>query len=82
MNPVILLVADDHGDLLRGEFDRYRRDYELRSAGSPDEMVRAVDGIIAAGDQLALLVADTSVFPASDAGSWDAPRCWASPVAT
>jgi thioredoxin reductase (NADPH) len=71
MNPVILLVCDENADLLLGEFSRYARDYEVRVARSSDDAVSVAIEVGAGGGRLALVVADTALFAASDP---DAPH--------
>lgn len=65
-NPVILIVADDHGDLLVDEFGRYRRDYDVRLVRTPGEVAAATGAVVAEDRPLALVVMDSSLFPNDD----------------
>jgi thioredoxin reductase (NADPH) len=66
MNPVIILVSDGNAELLRSEFSRYQRDYEVRVARSTDGAVGVAAAVGAAGGRLALVVADTALFAQTD----------------
>jgi thioredoxin reductase (NADPH) len=66
VNPVILLVSDAHAELLRDEFGRYGRDYDVRVLASVDEVANAAHEITATGGELALVVTDTSLFTTTD----------------
>jgi thioredoxin reductase (NADPH) len=66
MNPVIILVSDDNAELLRSEFARYERDYEVRVARTADGAVGVAAEVGASGGRLALVVADTALFARTD----------------
>ena len=64
-SPVILIVADEYGDDLTGQFDRYGRDYDVRlvTAGAVAE---ATEAVVADRLPLAMVVMDSSLFPNED----------------
>ncbi len=76
MQPAIILVSDDHADLLLDEFGRYARDYDLVQARSSSEALDASTRIEATGGQIAMYVADSSVFPADDVSVLEAFHVW------
>ena len=56
-DPAIILVSEDHADVLLEEFQsRYQRDYELRSAQSCAEAESIAREICDGGGQVALFV--------------------------
>lgn len=57
--PTILLVSGEYTDLLRDEFGRYDRDYELRTARSCEEAVGVMRQVESEGRQVALVVAQS-----------------------
>jgi len=65
MNPVILLVADGNAELLLGEFGRYARDYDVRLVRTAQDATALCTEVTEAGERLALVVADASMFAAS-----------------
>jgi len=69
VQPAILLVSDAHAALLLDEFGRYARDYDLRVARSASEASDVSTEIEATGGQVAMYVADSSLFPDSAADS-------------
>jgi thioredoxin reductase (NADPH) len=66
---MILLVAPAHEDVLRDEFGRYVRDYEIRCTATAAETAEVLREARAAGAQVALMVTesqlpDSDLFPA------------------
>ena len=57
--PIILLVAPAHEDVLRGEFERYVRDYDLRCVASADEASALLRDARAGNQPVALLVTES-----------------------
>ncbi|MGD9959084.1 FAD-dependent oxidoreductase [Nocardioides sp.] len=58
-DPAIILVSENHADLLEDEFGRYRRDYVIRAVRSAEAALAVTEEIRAAGDQVAMFVADS-----------------------
>ena len=59
-DPAIILVSDDHGDVLLEEFrSRYERDYDLRMARSAGDAVVVAQEICERGGMVALFVSDS-----------------------
>jgi thioredoxin reductase (NADPH) len=59
-NPVILLCAPDHADVLGTQFARYAYDYDLRVTTSSAETLELLQGL-SAEDRVALLVSETEI---------------------
>ncbi len=76
VKPVILLVSDRNAEGLVGEFSRYGRDYEVRVVGSAEEVADGVGSVVAAGGLLAMVVVDSSLFPAADAAAEHGGILW------
>ena len=57
--PAILLVSDEHADVLAGQMGRYAREYAVHVARTAEEAVRVATDLRASGVQLALVVADS-----------------------
>jgi thioredoxin reductase (NADPH) len=66
MNPIILLITDANADLLSAEFGRYSRDYDIRLARSASEATTIAEEIANADHPLALMVADTALWAATN----------------
>ena len=69
LQPAIILVAPEYGDILASEFDRYRRDYDVVVVGSAIEGKKTAKAAIAAAQPVALFVIesrlpDSELFPA------------------
>jgi thioredoxin reductase (NADPH) len=80
-DPAIILVSAHHIDVLLDEFQsRYRRDYDLHTAGSAAEAEHIARGIRDRGDQVALFVTD-SRLPDVDS-IFEAFHRWRAVVAT
>src|SRR5829696_8279548 len=77
--PTILLVSELRGDLLAGEFGRYVRDYEVRTATTAAEAEHHAQDIRGAGGQVALLVTESAL---PDADVLDALDRWTAVVPT
>ena len=77
--PLILLVSEEHADLLADEFDRYRRDYDVQAVRSVAEAKSTLDAVRRAGGQVPLIVAE-SVLP--DAHVLEAFALWRAAVPT
>jgi len=77
--PTILLVSELRGDLLAGEFGRYVRDYEVRTATTAAEAEHHAQDIRGAGGQVALLVTESAL---PDADVLDALDRWRAVVPT
>ena len=69
-NPAIIIVSHDNAAFLVDEFGRYARDYDIRPATSPSIASDVATEIEATGGQVAMYVADSSLFP-SDVPSDD-----------
>jgi thioredoxin reductase (NADPH) len=65
-NPSIIIVSHDNAAFLVDEFGRYARDYDIRPATSAGIAADISTEIEATGGQVAMYVADSSLFP-SDA---------------
>ncbi len=65
-NPAIIIVSHDNAAFLVDEFGRYSRDYDIRPATSARIASDVSTEIEATGGQVAMYVADSSLFP-SDA---------------
>jgi thioredoxin reductase (NADPH) len=61
MNPVILLVAPEHGERLADEFGRYGRDYDVELTGSIAAAEAATEQLVAEGRQVAMFVAESQL---------------------
>jgi thioredoxin reductase (NADPH) len=61
--PSIVIVSHDNAALLVDEFGRYARDYDIRPATSMSVATDVTTEIEATGGQVAMLVADSSLFP-------------------
>ena len=57
--PLIVLVAPAHADVLEDEFARYRRDYDIRTTASSEETVTLLTAARADGVPVALLVSES-----------------------
>ncbi len=60
-NPLILVVAAEHGEVLREEFSRYQRDYEVVVVPTLADGLRQAQRAIAFGGQIALVAAQYSL---------------------
>ena len=58
-DPAIVLVSADHIDTLHDSFHRYAREYDVRTARSCDEALRAAEQVRAGGGTVALFVSDS-----------------------
>ncbi|MBM7516298.1 FAD-dependent oxidoreductase [Nocardioides nitrophenolicus] len=58
-DPVILLVSGDHLDVLDEQFHRYRREYDVRAAGSAAEANAVLEQARRVGQPVALIVTDS-----------------------
>jgi thioredoxin reductase (NADPH) len=63
LSPSIVIVSHDNAALLVDEFGRYARDYDIRPATSMSVATDVTTEIEATGGQVAMLVADSSLFP-------------------
>ena len=61
--PAIIIVSHDNAAFLVDEFGRYARDYDIRPATSPSIASDIATEIEATGGQVAMYVADSSLFP-------------------
>ncbi len=59
-NPLIVLCAPTHSDILERQFVRYVEDYDVRTTTSSAETLELLNGLDA-DDQVALLVAETEI---------------------
>lgn len=57
--PAVALVSEHRDDFLRDEFDRYARDYLLRTARTCSEALAVVEQLLAQGRPLALVVTES-----------------------
>jgi thioredoxin reductase (NADPH) len=73
VQPSIILVSAEHADVLVEQFDRYRREYDLRTVGSARAAADLAEEIRAAGGDVALFACE-SVLP--DAEVVEAFRGW------
>ena len=62
-NPAIIIVSHDNAAFLVDEFGRYARDYDIRPATSASIATDVATEIEATGGQVAMYVADSSLFP-------------------
>jgi thioredoxin reductase (NADPH) len=62
-NPAIIIVSHDNAAFLVDEFGRYSRDYDIRPATSARTASDISTEIEATGGQVAMYVADSSLFP-------------------
>ena len=62
-NPAIIIVSHDNAAFLVDEFGRYSRDYDIRPATSARIASDISTEIEATGGQVAMYVADSSLFP-------------------
>ena len=62
-SPAIVIVSHDNAAFLVDEFGRYARDYDIRPATSMSVATDVTSEIEATGGQVAMLVADSSLFP-------------------
>lgn len=79
VDPVIVLVAPEHGDHLLDEFGRYGRDYDCRCVGSAAEADALIAAVLGEGGRVPLIVSE-SVLP--DAETYEALARWRSLVPT
>ncbi|MGB6021820.1 MAG: FAD-dependent oxidoreductase [Ornithinimicrobium sp.] len=77
--PAIVLVSEHRGDFLRDEFDRYDRDYYLRTARSCAEAVSVLEELREHHYAVALFVAESRL---PDADVLDAFSAWRQVVPT
>ncbi len=77
--PAIVLVSEHRGDFLRDEFDRYARDYYLRTARSCTEAVSVLEELREHDYPVALFVAESRL---PDADILDAFSAWRRVVPT
>ena len=75
MDPVIVLVAPEHPDVLVDEFGRYARDYDVRTARSVAESEQLITDVLAAGARVALVVSESTL---PDAEVYEALARWRS----
>ena len=54
VDPVIVLVAPEHADVLTDEFGRYARDYDVRTAASVAESEQLITDVLAGGARVDL----------------------------
>lgn len=59
--PVILLCAPDHPEVLCSEFERYQRDYRVHCVGSAAEAASVLRALVADGAPVALLVTESQL---------------------
>ena len=78
-DPTILLVSEQHADLLLDQFGRYARDYDLRVARSCAEALATTEEVVASGGTVALFVADSRT---PDAHVLEAFGAWRAVVPT
>ncbi|NYE96374.1 thioredoxin reductase (NADPH) [Psychromicrobium silvestre] len=78
-NPAILLVSENHSDVLEEQFWRYQRDYDLHTVHSATQALAVTEQIHQAGGQVALYVADSRL---PDSHVLKAFHEWRSIVAT
>jgi thioredoxin reductase (NADPH) len=78
-NPAVILVSADHGEVLAGEFGRYRRDYDVRLAASAVEAKAIAKEVIRAGAQVAMFVTDSRL---PDGHVYQAIGAWRSVIPT
>ena len=57
--PALILVADEHADVLVGEFERYVRDYEVHAVGTAREAEELAVRLRDSGVQVAMFVAES-----------------------
>ena len=77
--PAIVLVSEHRGDFLRDEFDRYARDYYLRTARSCSEAVTVLEELRGSDRPVALFVAESRL---PDADILEAFSAWRQVVPT
>ncbi|HKJ11450.1 MAG TPA: FAD-dependent oxidoreductase [Ornithinimicrobium sp.] len=77
--PAIILVSEHRGDFLRDEFDRYARDYYLRTARTCAETCVVLRGLLEADRPVALFVTESRL---PDAKVLDALTTWRQLVPT
>lgn len=58
-NPAVLVVSDEHGDLLLDEFGRYVRDYDVRLVRTAADAELLAGTMVRDGQQVALFVTDS-----------------------
>ena len=63
-SPTILLISENHGDILRTQFARYAHEYDVRLADSLKSAYLQAREVEEAGGQMALFVTE-SVLPDS-----------------
>ena len=59
--PALILVSPEHAAELADEFGRYRRDYDIHTAGSTAEAEVLAQGIVDEGGQVAMFVAESQL---------------------
>ena len=79
VDPVIVLVAPEHADLLTDEFGRYSRDYDVRCVGTTDDADALISAVLGEGGRVPLIVSE-SLLP--DADTYEALARWRSLVPT
>ena len=60
-DPIILLVSDDHLDVLTEHFERYAREYDVRAVRSAAEATAVIASAVAAGQPVAMVVSDSEL---------------------
>ena len=65
VDPVIVLVAPEHADLLTDEFGRYSRDYDVRCVGTTDDADALISAVLGEGGRVPLIVSE-SLLPDAD----------------
>lgn len=66
MDPVILIAAGTGADVLRSEFERYGRDYDVQVVREATELLAQTHRLVRTGAHVALVVLETSLFAADD----------------
>jgi thioredoxin reductase (NADPH) len=79
MQPALILVSQEHRDLLLDEFGRYARDYDLHTCPTVREAEQLARRLRGAGGEVAMFVADTTL---PDAGVFEAFGRWRAVVPT
>jgi thioredoxin reductase (NADPH) len=77
--PLIVLVAPEHADVLRDEFGRYARDYDIRCTAGAAETSTLLGDARAAGIPVALVVSESAL---PDSEMFPAIAAWRSVVPT
>lgn len=79
MDPVIVLVAPDHADVLTDEFGRYARDYDVRTVATAGEADHAIEAVLDQGCRVCLVVSESAL---PDGEVYEALARWRSLVPT